>query len=460
MRSRSVSPRARCRLPVAVGFVLLVGAVPATTLAQPNQPGGSGFANTVAHAATGAALADATPEVEQEAPLTAGRSIRPPDGFVPEPRFIARPIKLLSNRLLAKGGQLNNGFYPEFSNMITGSGWVSIGPGYRHWLFGDRAIVDASTALSWRMYKTAQGRFEFTNLARSRLAVGSQVRWQDLTQVSYFGPGPESLEADHSQYRMKSTDVVAYATVRPMRSLAIVGRVGWLNSPTILPPGGTFKNHPDTRTVFPDDQVYALDEQPSFLHGEASFTSDTRDSRSRPSSGGVYRAAWTAYSDRDAGAFSFRRYEAEAAQFVPLTSGRVVLALHAWVVASDTDAGGELPFYLMPTLGGSNTMRAYSEYRFQDRNLLVATVESRFALTTHVDVAGFVDAGDVAPRLSGLDLGKTSYGLGVRVHTERATFGRLDVAHGAEGWRFLFRTSDPLHLSRLSRRTAAAPFVP
>ena len=454
-----VSPRAPSRLLVAVGVALLIDAASATTLAQPSQPDGSGVAGTVARAATAVLLADANPAEEQEAPAIGPAP--PPEGFVPEPRFIRRTVKLLNNRLLGNGGQLKNGFYPEFSNMITGSGWVSIGPGYRHWLFGDRAIVDASTALSWRMYKTAQGRFEFTNLAHSRLAIGSQVRWQDLTQISYFGPGSESFEADRSQYRMKYTDVVGYAAVRPIRSLSLVGRVGWLNSPTILPPGGTFdRGFPDARTVFPDDQVFSLEQQPSYLHGEASITSDTRDSRSRPSSGGVYRAAWTAYADRDAGAFSFRRYEAEGAQFVPLASRRVVLALHGWVVASDTKQGREPPFYLMPTLGGSKTMRAYSEYRFQDRNLLVATVETRFALMTHVDLAAFVDAGDVAPRFSGLDLGKTSYGLGLRVHTGRATFGRLDVAHGAEGWRFLFRTSDPLHLSRLSQRTAAAPFVP
>ena len=112
MRSASVPPRSARRFYIAVGCTLRLGASSAATQALPNQPDGFGMANTAAHAATGVVLADEKPGDEQEAPRTAGRSIPPPDVFVPEPRFIARPIKLLSNRLLAKGGQLTNGFYP------------------------------------------------------------------------------------------------------------------------------------------------------------------------------------------------------------------------------------------------------------------------------------------------------------------------------------------------------------
>jgi hypothetical protein len=46
------------------------------------------------------------------------------------------------------------------------------------------------------------------------------------------------------------------------------------------------------------------------------------------------------------------------------------------------------------------------------------------------------------------------------VHAHESTFARFDIAHGEDGWRFFFRLSDPLHLTRLSRRTAAVPFVP
>lgn len=461
MPSVHIRRRSLSLLRVVCAVALIVGARPGLTLAQQNPPD-AGFAYAMARAASGVLLADEVPADEQEAPRPPGLGpATPPEGFLPEPRFIGRAIKLVNNRTLGDNGRQANGFYPEFANMITGSGWVSVGPGYRHWLFGDRAIVEASTAVSWRSYKMAQARFELTRLAHSRLAVGSQVRWQDLTQVTYFGQGAESSEGNRSEYRMKSAGVVGYATVRPIRTVAIVGRLGWLQQPTLLPPGGSFeRGNPDARSVFPDDAVFARAEQPRYLHGETSITSDTRDSRSRPVSGGVYRAGWTAYADRDGGAFSFRRYEAEAAQFVPLAARRVVLALHGWIVGSETSANAEIPFYLLPSLGGGNTLRGYTDFRFHDRNLLLVTAESRLALLKHVDVAAFVDAGNVAPRISGLDLDKKSYGIGFRVHTDRATFARLDVAHGDEGWRILFRSSDPFHLTRLSRRTAAAPFVP
>jgi outer membrane protein assembly factor BamA len=119
-----------------------------------------------------------------------------------------------------------------------------------------------------------------------------------------------------------------------------------------------------------------------------------------------------------------------------------------------------VPFYLQPSLGGHNTLRGYTDYRFHDRNLLVVNVEARFAVFTHVDAAVFADAGNVAARVSELNLDKRSYGVGWRLHSRESTFARLDLAHGAEGWNVLVRLSDPLHLARFTRRLAPAPFVP
>ena len=381
-------------------------------------------------------------------------------GLFSEPRFIGRGIDF-GTRTIGDGSGMKNGFYLELSNMVTGAGWISGGPGYRYWLFDDRAVVETSAAYSWRGYKMAQARFEFTRLAKSRVAVGSQARWQDYMQVSYFGDGPDTLESSRSEYRMRSTNVVGYGTVRPAQWLAVTGRIGWLGRPSLLEPGGRFmRGNPSVREAFPDNIVFTLAEQPRYIHGEASVVADTRDYRSYPSEGGVYRAAWTRYADRDAGTFSFDRYEAEAAHFVPVVDRRLVLAFHGWLVGSQTADGHAVPFYLEPGLGGNNTLRSVTDYRFHDRNMVVATAEARLALFTHVDGVLFVDAGNVGPRVADLDFAKRAYGIGMRVHSNRATFGRVDVAHGVEGWNFLFRLNDPLHLSRLSKRTAAAPFAP
>jgi hypothetical protein len=417
-------------------LALLIGALPGTTLAQ------------------------STPASGQ--PPNAAAAGSPPEALLPEPRIIDRTITFAEQTLrIGEGGQPKNGFYPELSNMVTGSGWISLGPGYRHTLFGDRAFVDASTALSWRSYKMAQARFELTTLADGHVVLGSQARWQDLTQVTFFGEGADAPEASRSEYRIKSTNIVGYTTVRPATWLSIGGRVGWLDRPSILAPAGSFKRgNPDAKEMFPEDIVYAVPEQPRFTHGELSIAADTRDHRSHPTRGGLYRGAWSRYSDRDSGTFSFHRYEAEGAQFLPVADARVVFALHGWLVASDTAAGEVIPFYLMPGLGGHNTLRAYTDYRFHDRNLIIVTAESRVALFTHLDAALFVDAGNVAARVADLNLDKRGYGAGLRLHTTDATFARFDVAHGAEGWRLLLRLNDPLHLSRLSKRTAVVPFVP
>jgi hypothetical protein len=292
------------------------------------------------------------------------------------------------------------------------------------------------------------------------LTVGSHAAWNDFMQLDYFGDGPSSSERDGSSYRLRSTNLVGYSTLRPSNWLAINGTLGVLD-PSILRHGpAAFSRHPDTRERFAGDIVFAESDQPVFVHTEVSITADTRDFPLHPNRGGLLRAVATHYADQRDGTFSFARYEAEAAQFIPLAGSRVVLAVHGWLVGSDTAPGQFVPFYLQPSLGGQNTLRGYADYRFHDRHALTVTSEARIAVMTHIDAAIFMDAGNVAPRLDGLSFDKRSYGTGLRLHSKRQTFARADVAHSDEGWRIVLRLFDPLDLARLSRRMAAAPFTP
>src|SRR5436190_5665991 len=275
-------------------------------------------------------------------------------GLLAEPRFIGKGIDLANATFGDGTGDRKNGFYVDFSNMITGSGLISAGPGYRHTVFGGKAFFDTSAAASWHFYKMAQGRFEFPKLAGDHLTIGTQARWQGASQVSYFGLGGDRVLEDQSQYQLKTTDVVGYAEVRPSQWFTIGGEFGWLKSPQVSAAAGTFNpNYPDARVMYPTDPGINAASQPDFMHGELSLTADTRDYKSHPTGGGLYRAALTTFSDRNAGTNTFNQYEAEAAQFVPLGTKRLILAMHAWTVFSDVLAGKQVPFYLMPYIGGN-----------------------------------------------------------------------------------------------------------
>lgn len=386
-------------------------------------------------------LSPAVASAQEAPPLPS--SATEPQGFVAEPPFLTRAA-LFADRHLGKGG-LSNGIYVDYGNMIPGAGWASAGPGYRHWYGKDSALIDGSASISVNAYKMAQARFELPTLLKSRLGLGTQVRWQDFGNVDYFGAGRATTEERLSHYSINSTQLTAFATLRPFRWMNVNGQIGWMNPSTRYVDGQLLQGLRDDRT---------------FVPSEVSVTVDTRDFPGHPTSGVVLRGVGAHYDDRTSGENTFNRYEAEAAAFVPIAGSRIVLALRGWAIRSDVEAGRSVPFYLQPGIGGANSLRSFTDYRFRDDNMLLANAEVRLALLTHLDLALFADAGNVAAHTTDLNLDKRSYGAGFRLHTRRETFAMVDIAHGDEGWTYLFRLKDPLALTRITKKNTLVPFAP
>jgi hypothetical protein len=401
------------------------------------------------------AVSTASDAQERREPKT-GPPERP--ALFEEPKIMQTGFDVLERRMPERGAEPRSGFYVETGQMITGSGWVSAGPGYRHFFAERRVHFDASAALSWRMYKVAQASVEVRDVGRPGVMIGSQAILQDMVQITYFGAGTETLENDRSEYGLSSSDFVGFASFQPQPWLAVEGRLGVVR-PTLKAPAGPFSGeHPDARLTFPNDAGMTAGDIPSFVHGGVSIVADTRDEPGYPMQGALYRAAWTRYNDRDQGEFSFDRYELEAARFIPMVGRRSVLVLRGWGVL--TPSSQSVPFYLMPSMGGDGTLRGYLNYRFHEKNMLVLNAESRWALSKHVDGAFFVEAGDVVPRAGDLGIGRKTFGFGLRLHRDTSNLLRLDLGHGRDGWHFLFRTSEPFRFKRIHQRHALLPFVP
>jgi hypothetical protein len=311
-----------------------------------------------------------------------------------------------------------DGFYPELGGMVPGAG-ISVGPGYRHRLFGNRAVVAASAAESWHQYTMLRSRLEWPQLFTDHLSIGTELKYQDFTQINFFGIGGDSLKANQTNYRLRDMDALGFATVRPNRWLSIGGRVGVLRSVGIA--AGTSSLSPSTGELFDAVTAPGLTRQPGFLHADLSVDVDTQD----------------------------------AAEYIPLLHKNWVLALRGRAVLTETAAGQDVPFYLLPSLGGSTTLRGFLDYRFQDRDLLLFNAEYRWPLFRALDGALFYDAGTVGPSTHALSVrnAHTDYGVGVRLHSTRRTLVRLDVARSNEGYRALFSFTAPF-------RAASSTVVP
>ena len=183
---------------------------------------------------------------------------------------------------------------------------------------------------------------------------------------------------------------------------------------------------------------------------------DTRDKPGYPARGGRYRLSMALFHDQDGSGHSFRRVEAEAAHYLPI--GRTVLALRGRLDLSQSGAGQSVPFYMLPSLGGLNSLRGHLDYRFRDQDAMLVDAEYRWPILRMVDAALFCDMGAVAATARALPGHLTAdCGAGVRVHSAGHLLVRLDIARGNEGTRALVNFSTPLGLR--SSHTVV-PYVP
>ena len=391
--------------------------------------------------------------------LPKGWVTKPTPGILGEPSILA---KLAMSTDTGISSEPADGFYVETGNLISGEGWISAGPGYRRTVLNGHGRLDMSAAVSWNYYNMAQAAFELPHLAHDRLSLGVQTRYQEAKAVDYFGLGNDSRKSDQTAYQFKNFDVLATGRVQANRWLAVEARVGWIPRPDLSGAEGRV-SVPNTVDRFTEATAPGVTTQPAFVHSDVSILADSRDHPGHPTGGGLYRATAAVYADQNGGAYSFRRYEVEGTQFVPLGTPKWILGLHAWGAFSDASSGATVPFYLMPAIGGKNTLRGFYSYRFHDNDMAMANVESRWALLTHMDLALFGDVGKVAHTASDLDVhdARRSYGAGVRFHNATSTLLRIDAGHSPEGWRVYFVMSDPFkRATPNSGRMSVVPFVP
>jgi outer membrane protein assembly factor BamA len=326
------------------------------------------------------------------------------------------------------------GFHPLLGGLATGSGFA-MGTEFRKPGLLDGALnFRVSGQASLAGYQRYGLGLDAPRLANDRLFLSFNFTQRNFPQEDFFGVGPDSSEEDRSNFRLEDSDYSATVGIRPTRNFQTGVRGGVLNVNTAR---GTDIRIPSVEALFTSSQVPALEEQPDYRYMGAFAQYDHRDEPLNPRSGGLYRVEGDYYSDRDGGDYSFRRWQAELQQYFPFFNERRVIAFRTRLVLTDTNPGQQVPFFLMPILGGSEDLRGFREFRFRDNNSLLANLEYRWEAFSGLDLALFGDAGKVFKDAGDINLEKlkTSYGFGFRFNSSKSVFWRIDVGFSQEGTR-------------------------
>ena len=113
---------------------------------------------------------------------------------------------------------------------------------------------------------------------------------------------------------------------------------------------------------------------------------DSRHSPGYTDAGGFYRVALHDYGGRD-GAPNFTRAEIDLRQFVPVLHNNWIVALQARADLTSSASGQVIPFFMLPSIGGRDTLPGFTDYRFTDKDSLLLRSELRWTPSPVVDMA-------------------------------------------------------------------------
>jgi hypothetical protein len=329
-----------------------------------------------------------------------------------EPDRLQRAMDYVEDRAL--NILTREGFFPKIGTLTTGSGFA-FGPGYRDRdLLNRYGVIEVWAAGSFKKYWATQARIAFPDLAGGRIMAEGVGNLREYPREAFFGLGPDSRRADFSEFALRLREVGGRAGVRVAPAL-LVGAGAFLFSPR------------------------SSEGEVDYVRSNGFIEVDYREPLNARR-GGWYRLDFSQFSDRDAGTFSFSRTDLDVRQYFGFLADRRVIALRGWLSTSQPSAGSAgIPFYLMPTLGGNDSLRGFRNYRFRGPHAMLLQAEYRWEIWSGLDAALFYDAGKVALRRSELNFDdlERDYGFGFRFNTAQGVIMRVDAAFGSRDGKHL-----------------------
>jgi outer membrane protein assembly factor BamA len=315
----------------------------------------------------------------------------------------------------------------------------AVGPTYtRSDMWGGRVSVRASLRGSSRKAYLADFGMTLPRLAEGKAFLDLYTVSYNYPNMQFYGEGPCSSKDGRSVYRLENTSVALNPGVRLIPGLT-AGLIGSYQAINVGTGDNDALGH--TEQIYTDAQAPGLVRQSNFLQGGGFVRYDWRSEGEEPTSGGLYKAEYSVFSDRDLGGHNFNKLDLAVQQYLPLFNRKRVFAVQGRTTLTAAHDGNTVPFYLQPVLGGAETLRGFRPFRFYDDNSLLLNGEYRFEAGSLLDIVLFADAGKVFHNWEQWNLHRlqSDVGFGLRFKAQQRLALRIDTAFSHEGVQVWFR---------------------
>ncbi len=334
-----------------------------------------------------------------------------------------------------------SGFRAKLGGLVPGGGFAAGPEFFREDLANGNVIFRTSIEASAKGYERADFNVGTSRYVKHRTFFDFFTVYHNYPGLNYYGPGPQSRKSSRTDFHLEDTSIDGAIGARPTpyAKIGVSGGYLFLN---VGP--GTDSRFASAEKVFTPVQAPGIDRQSDFLRYGAFTHIDYRDNPGGPRRGGNYLVRYDYYSDQSHNPHNFHRLFVDLQQYFPFFNETRVIALRGATTLTYSSPGQSVPFYLQPTLGGSEDLRGFRAFRFYDNNKLVLSGEYRWEVFAGLRMALFVDAGKVFPRTSQLNFHdlEASEGFGLRFNVRHNVFMRIDTGFSREGARIWFKFND------------------
>jgi outer membrane protein assembly factor BamA len=243
--------------------------------------------------------------------------------------------------------------------------------------------------------------------------------------MKYYGTGNSSPEIDNPEYKHSMFRFFIEAMAKNIVSESMHFGINFDFSINDI---FDYENNPELQ----DTSGYASGTEGGIAAGiGTTFLIDSRDNVFYPTSNGYYKLQLYFFGNFLGGKYDYNKFVLDLRQYwEPWESNILAFQLYF------EGAKGEVPFFNLPALGGSNRMRGYFYGRYRDDRYLTIQAEYRIIVWWRLGIVAFYGIGDVGPDFASFKLldFKSSYGFGLRfVFDEEEKINiRMDVGFGKE----------------------------